>query len=182
MEIFLKQIITLTPSQAYQIAQILKYGGTYNEIAKELNIKIIVEPGRSITGDAGIFLTKVNYVKKTETKNFVVVDGGMNNLIRPAMYDVYHHPVLGEIKSEEKEKYDIVGPICESSDVFVKNIELTKIEKGDLIAFLSAGAYGRSMSSNYNLHDIAGELLIDNGKIIQIRKPINFKDLLKFEE
>ena len=122
------------------------------------------------------------YVKNTETKKFIIVDGGMNNLIRPAMYDAYHHPLVVNIESQEKETYDLVGPICESSDVFAKNVQLNKVKKGNYIAFLSDGAYGRSMASNYNLHNIAGELLIENGKVRQIRKEINFKDLLKFEE
>ena len=147
-----------------------------------INVKIIIEPGRSIIGDAGIFLTKVLYVKETEIKKFIIVDGGMNNLIRPAMYDAYHHPMLVNIESQDKEIYDIVGPICETSDTFVKNVELNKVKKANYIAFLSAGAYGRSMASNYNLHDIAGELLIENDKIRQIRKEISFKNLLKFEE
>ena len=154
-------------------------------IAKYFNskpLKIIVEPGRSIVGDTGIFLTKVVYIKKTKTKNFAIIDGGMNNLIRPAMYDAYHHPLLLNILNNSKEIYDIVGPICESGDVFVKNIEMTTIKSGDCIAFLSAGAYGRSMASNYNLHNIAGELMIDNTSINVIRREINFKDLLEFEK
>ena len=164
-----------TPAYSDFVKLIKKYFGN-------LDIKIIVEPGRSIMGDAGILLTKVIYVKETETKKFVIVDGGMNNLIRPAMYGAYHHPLLVNIESQEKETYDLVGPICESSDVFAKNIQLNKIKKDNYIVFLSAGAYGRSMSNSYNLHSLAGELLIENGKIIQIRKEINFKDLLKFEE
>ena len=164
-----------TPSHEAFATLIKKYFGN-------LNIKIIIEPGRSIIGDAGIFLTKVLYIKETETKKFVIVDGGMNNLIRPAMYDAYHHPLLVNIESQEKETYDLVGPICESSDTFAKNIQLNKVKKDNYIAFLSAGAYGRSMSSNYNLHNLAGELLIENNKVKQIRKEISFKDLLKFEE
>lgn len=145
------------------------------------SIKIIIEPGRSIVGDTGIFLTKITRIKTTETKKFIIVDGGMNNLIRPAMYEAYHHPMAVNIESEQKETYDIVGPICESSDTFAKGIELNKVSEGNHIAFLSAGAYGRSMASNYNLHDIAGELLIEDSKVRQIRKEIGFKDLLAFE-
>jgi len=145
--------------------------------------KIIVEPGRSIIGDTCIFLSKIVRIKKTELNNFVIIDGGMNNLIRPAMYEAFHYPMIVKKTSEEKLKYNIVGPICESSDVFVNNFEFNKIGENDnYIAFLCAGAYGRSMSSNYNCHDIAGEIMIDNKNIIEIRKPINFKDLIKFEE
>lgn len=163
-----------TPSHEEFAKLIKKY---FNNI----KAKIIIEPGRSIIGDAGIFLTKVIYIKETETKKFIIVDGGMNNLIRPAMYGAYHHPMPVNITTGEKDTYDIVGPICESSDVFVKDTKFIKIKKDNYIAFLSAGAYGRSMSSIYNLHDIAGELLIDNGTVKVIRKNINYKDLLKFE-
>lgn len=164
-----------TPSHEEYVKLISKY-------FKDTNLQILIEPGRSIVGDAGIFLSRITYIKRTEINNFIILDGGMNNLLRPALYDAYHHPMLVNINSNEKETYNIVGPICESSDVFVKSIELNKAEQGNYIAFLSAGAYGRSMASIYNLHDIAGEIMIDNGKIIEIRKPINFKDLLKFEE
>ena len=112
--------------------------------------KIIVEPGRSIIGNAGIFLSKIVRIKKTK-----------NN----------------------QKTYEVVGPICESSDVFCKNIDLNEVKEDDnYIAFLCAGAYGRSMASNYNSHNIAGELLIDNDKIIEIRKSISTEDLIKFEE
>jgi diaminopimelate decarboxylase len=164
-----------TPSHNTFTELVQKYFG-------KLNVEVIIEPGRSIIGDACIFLTKVLYVKETETKKFVVVNGGMNNLIRPAMYGAYHHPLVVNIKSQDKETYDIVGPICESGDTFVKGLHMNKVERGNFIAFLSAGAYGRSMSSNYNLHNISGELLIENRKVKQIRKPISFEDLVKFEK
>lgn len=154
---------------------ISKYFGDFNG-------KIIVEPGRSIIGDAGLFLTSITRIKHTDNNNFVIVDGGMNNLIRPAMYDAFHYPMVVKKNNEQIEKYNIVGPICESSDVFVKDFELNKIENEDnYIVFLCAGAYGYSMASNYNLHDIAGEVLIDNGEVKQIRKSISFEDLLQFE-
>ena len=145
--------------------------------------KIIVEPGRSIIGNAGIFLSKIVRIKKTENTNFIVLDGGMNNLIRPAMYDACHYPMVVKKTKNQPKTYDVVGQICESSDVFCKNIDLNEVKEGDnYIAFLCAGAYGRSMASNYNSHNIAGELLIDNGKIKEIRKPISTEDLWKFEK
>jgi diaminopimelate decarboxylase len=144
--------------------------------------KIMIEPGRSIVGDSGIFLTKVIYTKETDTKNFIMLDGGMNSLIRPALYDAYHHPLLANITSNEMKKYDIVGNICESGDIFCKDIVFNVPSGENYIVFLSSGAYGRSMASNYNLHDIVGEVWINEGKIEQIRKAITFEDLLKFEE
>lgn len=145
--------------------------------------KIIVEPGRSIIGNAGIFLSKIVRIKKTENSNFIVLDGGMNNLIRPAMYDAFHYPMVVKKTKNNQKTYEVVGPICESSDVFCKNIDLNEVKEDDnYIAFLCAGAYGRSMASNYNSHNIAGELLIDNDKIIEIRKSISTEDLIKFEE
>ncbi len=137
------------------------------------NGTIIVEPGRSIIGDAGIFLTKIVRKKITNSNNFLVVDGGMNNLIRPAMYNAFHYPMVVKKSNDNKASYNIVGPICESSDVFVKNFEMNKIDNNindNYIAFLCTGAYGYSMASNYNLHNIAGELLIEDGKIKVIRK------------
>lgn len=122
--------------------------------------KIIVEPGRSIVADAGIFICKIVRIKRTENKNFIILDGGMNNLIRPAMYGAFHKPFVVKIESDKTEKYDIVGPICESSDVFCENIELNEATKNNYIAFACAGAYGRSMASEYNLHKIAKEIFI----------------------
>lgn len=148
--------------------------------------KILIEPGRSIVADAGIFLTKIIRIKHTEYMNFIIVDGGMNNLIRPAFYGAWHEPKLIKKNISDAKNsyiYDIVGPICESSDVFCKNITFEGMlpEEGNYIAFLNAGAYGKSMASNYNLHDIAGELLIDDDKIIEISKPIKWYDFVKLE-
>ena len=107
----------------------------------------------------------------------------MNNLVRPAMYDAFHYPMVVKTTKNKPKTYDVVGPICESSDVFCHNIEFNEVDENDnYIAFLCAGAYGRSMASNYKSHNIAGELLIDNDKIIEIRKPISTEDLLQFEE
>ena len=147
--------------------------------------KIIIEMGRSIIGDAGIFLTKIVRTKQTKTKNFIIVDGGMNNLIRPAMYNAWHEPLLiNKTNEKNSKKYDIVGPICESSDVFNKDVAITGFDetKTNYIAFLCAGAYGHSMASNYNLHNIAGELLVDGKKVKEISKPIDWKIIYKISE
>lgn len=160
------------------------YVGMIKKYFNFFNGTIIIEPGRSIIGDAGIFLTKIIRIKKTDGNNFIIVDGGMNNLIRPAMYNAFHYPMVVRNSNNNKVKYHIVGPICESSDVFAKNFEMNKLDDNvdNYITFLCAGAYGYSMASNYNLHNIAGELLIEDEKIKVIRKEISFEDLLKFED
>ena len=114
------------------------------------NVLAIFEPGRSISANAGVLIAKVLYVKETFHTKFLIIDAGMNNLIRPAMYDSFHE-IIPIFKNEEMENYTIVGPICESSDVFVKNYQMQKMKRGDYLAILNAGAYGEVMSSNYNL-------------------------------
>lgn len=138
-----------------------EYAKSIKKYFKNYKGKFIIEPGRSIVGDAGIFMCKIVRIKETDKKKFIILDGGMNNLIRPAMYGAFHKPFLLSIDGNKKtEKYDIVGPICESSDVFGKNIVLNQTTKNNYVIFASAGAYGRSMASEYNLHQIAKEILI----------------------
>ena len=137
---------------------------------------LCVEPGRYLVCDASILLTSVNTVKVTPAKKFVGVDAGFNTLVRPAMYGSYH-PILvaNKLGAAETETYDVVGPICESGDVLAKDRQLPQIEEGDLIAVLNAGAYGFSMSSQYNSRPRATEVLITQGKpfIIREREQIN---------
>jgi diaminopimelate decarboxylase len=128
-----------------------------------LGLKILLEPGRFISGNAGILVTRVEYVKRTGRKNFVIVDAAMNDLIRPALYDAYHEIVPVTRKAGEKVKSDVVGPICESSDYFCKDRPLPKFREGDYLALLSAGAYGFVMASNYNARPLAAEILV-NGR------------------
>ncbi|HLC15697.1 MAG TPA: diaminopimelate decarboxylase, partial [Thermodesulfovibrionia bacterium] len=124
------------------------------------NITLILEPGRSIVGNAGIFVSKVLYRKETTEKTFVIVDGGMNDLIRPSLYGAYHHIQPVEMKSRKKIVADVVGPICESGDFFAKGRQIEALEQGELLAVMSAGAYGFSMSSNYNSRPRAAEVLV----------------------
>lgn len=138
-----------------------------------------IEPGRYIICDAGILLTRVNTVKTTPFKKFVGVDAGFNTLIRPTMYGSYH-PILvaNKVGFPETETYDVAGPICESGDILAKDRKLPNIQEGDLLAVLNSGAYGYSMSSQYNLRPRAGEVLVKNGKVALIRERENFDDLL----
>jgi diaminopimelate decarboxylase len=140
---------------------------------------LFVEPGRYIVCDASILLTTVNTVKATPTKKFVGVDAGFNTLVRPTMYGSYH-PILvaNKLSAKDKETYDIAGPICESGDLLGRERQLPSVEEGDLIAVLNAGAYGFSMSSQYNSRPRAAEILIRGGKPSVIREREQLKDLI----
>jgi diaminopimelate decarboxylase len=146
-----------------------------------LDVTLILEPGRVIVGNAGILLTEVQYIKETDTKKFVIVDGGMNDLIRPALYGSYQaiRPVL-ETKSEIINA-DVVGPICESGDFFAKDRDIARPKRGDLLAVMSAGAYGFTMASNYNSHPKPPEVLVDGDQFHIIRKRESFDDLINGE-
>ena len=131
--------------------------------------KLLLEPGRSLVGNAGLLLTRVEYLKPGEDKNFAIVDAAMNDLMRPALYEAYHEIVAVNERNMPSQRYDIVGPICETGD-FLGFARDLAIEEGDLLALLSAGAYGMSMASNYNSRPRAAEILIDKNEIHLIRE------------
>jgi diaminopimelate decarboxylase len=138
-----------------------------------------VEPGRYIVCDAGVLLTSVNTVKSTPFKKFVGVDAGFNTLIRPAMYSSYHPIVVAnKLNEPEEETYDVAGPLCESGDILARERKLPKIEEGDILAILNAGAYGFVMSSNYNSRPRCTEVLVKRGRYAVIREKETFKALL----
>jgi diaminopimelate decarboxylase len=143
--------------------------------------KVILEPGRSIIGNAGILVTKVLYNKETENKNFLIVDAGMNDLIRPTLYGSYHEIKSVTIRNRDKFIADVVGPVCESGDFFAKDREIEKVLPGEYLAIMSAGAYGFTMSSNYNSRPRAAEVLVKGEKYALIRKRETYKDLIKNE-
>jgi diaminopimelate decarboxylase len=132
---------------------------------------LYMEPGRYLVCDASILLTSVNTVKQTPSKKFVGVDAGFNTLVRPTMYGSYH-PILvaNKLEAADKETYDVVGPICESGDILAKDRALPLVEEGDLLAVLNAGAYGFSMSSQYNARPRAAEVMIRQGKAVLVRE------------
>jgi diaminopimelate decarboxylase len=140
---------------------------------------LCVEPGRYLVCDASILLTSINTVKQTPSKKFVGVDAGFNTLVRPTMYGSYH-PILvaNKLAKADKESYDVVGPICESGDALAKDRQLPQIEEGDLLAVLNAGAYGFSMSSQYNSRPRAAEVMIKQGKDVLVRKREELSDLM----
>ena len=147
----------------------------------DTGLKVVVEPGRSIAANAGILVTKVEYLKNHEEKNFAIIDGAMNDLIRPALYGAWQKIVpVKKVKSNENTAYDIVGPICESADVLGKSRSLN-ISAGDLLAIKSAGAYGFVMSSNYNTRPRAPEIMISGSEAHLIRKRETVPDLFKNE-
>ncbi|MCK5295210.1 MAG: diaminopimelate decarboxylase [Arcobacteraceae bacterium] len=158
-----------------------EYAQTVLEALFGIDITVICEPGRFIVGNSGIFVTKVLYEKVNGTKRFVIVDGAMNDLLRPSLYDAYHKiEVVG--KSENNCDCNVVGPVCESGDFFAKNIELPMTQHNDLIAIYSAGAYGFTMASNYNTRGKVTEIAIEDGDDRMIRRREIFEDLIANEE
>lgn len=150
---------------------------------KKLNCEILFEPGRYLTANGGILLTEVLHTKKTEVKDFVVVDAAMNDLLRPSFYQSYHHIQPAEIKQGEKEiTADIVGPVCESGDFLAKNRTMPDCKKGDLLAVMSAGAYGMAMASNYNARRRPAEVMVDGDNFYVIRSRETFDHLIFDEE
>lgn len=149
--------------------------------SKYKNKTIIVEPGRSIVGDAGILLGQVIYRKTTGSKNFIITNVAMNDLIRPALYDSYHNILPVKKTSKNRQIADIVGPICETGDYIAKDRSFPIIEKEEYIAIESAGAYGRAMASQYNSRPRGAELLVDGSKVTVIRKAETIQDLMSKE-
>ncbi|MDC0276309.1 diaminopimelate decarboxylase [Verrucomicrobiales bacterium] len=148
---------------------------------KPLALKIILEPGRYMVGNAGVLLTEVIYEKQGTTKLFKIVDAGMNDLIRPTLYEGHHDIVPLQESDGETEVVDVVGPVCESGDYFATNRELAKVEEGDVIAVLSAGAYGFVMASNYNSRPYPAEILVDGETAHVIRQRQSMDDLIAGE-
>lgn len=152
-------------------------------LLKPLGMRILLEPGRVIVGNAGILVTEIQYIKRTGHKNFVIVDTAMNDLIRPAFYDSYHQIVpLNEPRQREAVfKCDVVGPICESGDYFAKDRALPTVREGDLLALMSAGAYGFAMASSYNTRPRPAEILVHGKSARVIRRRETFADLVRGE-
>lgn len=151
-----------------------RYAAKLVPLLKPLGLRILVEPGRFIVGNAGVLITQVQYVKRTGKKNFVIVDAAMNDLVRPAFYDSYHEIVPLRRKTGATVSSDVVGPICESGDYFAKDRPLAKVAEGDYLALLSAGAYGFAMASNYNSRPFAAEVMVRGRKtaLVRQRQPV----------
>jgi diaminopimelate decarboxylase len=158
-----------------------KYAARLVPLLKPLGVRILIEPGRFISGNAGILVTRVEYVKRTGKKNFVIVDAAMNDLIRPAFYDSYHEIVPLRKRAGASIASDVVGPICESGDFFCKDRPLPKVESGEYIALLSAGAYGSVMGSNYNTRTLPAEVLVNGKKAALVRERQKVEDIWRLE-
>ena len=171
------------------------YAGGIVPLLKDKNLKLILEPGKSICANAGILLSRVLYLKQGGAKKFVIVDAAMNDLLRPCLYDAFHFiwPVqveqkfvppkrAKELTIADTEQVDIVGPICESADFLAKDRHIPPVQQGDLIAVFTAGAYGFTMSSNYNARCRAAEVLVDGDKFTIIRRRETYEDLVAPEQ
>lgn len=149
---------------------------------RELGVKIIIEPGRVLVGNAGILVTRVLYVKETDVKRFVVVDGAMNDLIRPVLYEAYHEIRPVEQRAQASlQTADVVGPVCESGDFFAREREVPELQAGELLSIMSAGAYGFVMASNYNSRPRAPEVIVDGTRFHVVRERESFDDLVRGE-
>ncbi len=169
-------------SESERPLTIEKYGQELVPRLKDLGLKILLEPGRYIVGNAGVLLTRCLYEKKGSAKTFKIVDAGMNDLIRPALYEGHHDIVpLTQPKSTELIKVDVVGPICESGDFFCQDRPLPDFNPGDHVALMSAGAYGFVMASNYNSRPLPAEILVEGSDATVVRKRQTLDDLIEGE-
>ena len=158
----------------------MDYGRLIQEELGDKGCEIEIEPGRLVAGNAGIMVSKVVYVKSGEGRDFLILDGAMNDLIRPAMYDAHHDivPVIEPEAGVEYQPYDIVGPVCESGDTFAKQRMMPPLAEGDLVAFRSAGAYGAVMSSEYNSRPLIPEVMVNGHQFAVIRPRPSFDDII----
>jgi diaminopimelate decarboxylase len=156
------------------------YGAMIERTLGHLGCEIEIEPGRLISGNAGLMVSKVIYVKSGEDRDFLILDGAMNDLIRPAMYDAWHDivPVVEPAPGTDPARYDIVGPVCESGDTFAKGREIPPMQPGDLVAFRSAGAYGAVMASEYNSRPLIPEVLVNGDQFAVIRKRPSYEEMI----
>jgi len=158
----------------------VEYGAVIRRTVGDLGCEIEIEPGRLISGNAGIMVASVIYLKQGEGRDFLIVDAAMNDLVRPSMYDAHHDiiPVVEPAPGTEAQPFDVVGPVCETGDTFAKSRALTPLGAGDLVAFRSAGAYGAVMSSEYNSRPLIPEVLVNGDQFAVIRRRPSFEEML----
>jgi len=158
-----------------------KYAALAHHILGALHCRIIVEPGRSMVGDTGILLSEVIYVKQGEHDKFLIIDVGMNDLLRPSMYDAVHEITPVQLNGNELCQYQIVGPVCETGDTFARDRELPRMQAGDLVAIRNAGAYGAVMASSYNTRPLVPEVLVEGQDITVIRRRPGYDEMINLD-
>jgi diaminopimelate decarboxylase len=155
------------------------YGALIARVTKDIGAKLIFEPGRLIAANAGVLVSRVIYVKRGDEKTFLIIDAGMNDLIRPALYEAHHEIVpVTEPASDARATYDVVGPVCETSDLFAAARDMPRVEAGDLVAIMTAGAYGAVMASSYNVRPPAPEVLVKGARWAIVRPRMDYEALL----
>lgn len=157
------------------------YARLANNILGNLDCRIIIEPGRSLVGNIGILISRVIYIKQGERDRFLIIDAGMNDLLRPSMYDAYHEIVPCKLRQGEPEAYQVVGPICETGDTFARDRMLPPLQAGDLVVIKNAGAYGAVMASSYNTRPLVPEVLVEGDKMTVIRPRPTHDDLINLD-
>ena len=159
------------------------YGAALQPLLAPLGLKILLEPGRFLVGNAGVLLSRVEYVKRGQGKSFVILDAAMNDLVRPAMYEAYHEVVpIARDAARSTLKADLVGPVCESGDCFAKDRQLPEVREGELVAFMSAGAYGYTMSSRYNTRAMPAEVMVSGDRFELVNARESFENMVAGEK
>lgn len=164
------------------LLEISQYAKLLKDLTHDLNVKITIAPGRSLVGNAGILVTQVIFIKETAVKNFAIIDAAMNDLMRPGLYDAYHEVLPVKNKIGSKNTYDLAGPICETTDILAKSRQFSDLAAKDLLAIKSAGAYGSTMSNEYNARALIPEVLVDDNNFKIIRRRPTFDEMIRFEK
>jgi diaminopimelate decarboxylase len=159
------------------------YGALVKDVFGSLGCSLLLEPGRLLVGNAGTLISQVLFVKKGESRDFVICDAAMNDLVRPAMYDAHHdiRTVTEPAPGSEYAPYDVVGPVCETGDTFARQRSLPPLAEGDLIAFATAGAYGATMSSTYNSRPLVPEVLVKGDQFALVRARPTYEQMFSLE-
>lgn len=165
----------VTPPHPNEYAEMIK------RVTAPLDVQLIFEPGRMIAGNAGVLISRVVYVKESLSKRFLIIDAGMNDLIRPALYDAWHDMWAVQIADRDTMTYDVVGPVCETSDRFAKSRDLPEMHAGELVALMSAGAYGAAQTSQYNTRPLIPEVMVNGDQYAVIRKRPSFEEMIESE-
>jgi diaminopimelate decarboxylase len=159
-------------------AESLRYAAALNEVLGGSGLHLLLEPGRFIVAQAGALLARVLYVKQNGAKTFVITDAGMNDLIRPSLYQAHHEILPVVARAGKATKVDVVGPVCESGDFFARGREMASVKPGELVLVLDAGAYGMSLASNYNTRSRPAEVLVTGGEARVVRRRETMRDVL----